>query len=77
MSKPKLHNCKVCGLSLPVNLRRVARHRGERMCYSPECVRTDIRQRYACCHRAEMLPCVCAYSFRCPVHGDTHIGTHD
>lgn len=30
-----------------------------------------------CCERAELLPCVCAASYRCPLHGDTHIGTHD
>jgi hypothetical protein len=31
----------------------------------------------ACCEKAVWLPCVCAKSFRCPEHGDRHMGTHD
>lgn len=30
-----------------------------------------------CCERATVLPCVCAYSWTCPDHGDTHVGSHD
>lgn len=37
----------------------------------------DIINRLACCPKARFLNCVCAYSFRCKKHGDTHIGTHD
>ena len=31
----------------------------------------------ACCDQAVFLNCVCAWAFRCPIHGDRHIGTHD
>lgn len=31
----------------------------------------------ACCEQAQFIPCVCAYAFRCPVHGDRHHGTHE
>lgn len=33
--------------------------------------------RYACCHRAVQIPCVCAFAFTCPEHGDRHVGSHD
>jgi hypothetical protein len=33
--------------------------------------------RHACCPKARPLHCVCMYSFVCPTHGETHIGTHD
>lgn len=32
---------------------------------------------HACCDKAEPIPCVCAWAYTCPTHGDTHIGTHD
>lgn len=31
----------------------------------------------ACCPYAVQIPCVCAWSFNCPIHGETHIGSHD
>lgn len=31
----------------------------------------------ACCPLAVTAPCVCAYAFKCPLHGEAHIGTHD
>lgn len=33
--------------------------------------------RYACCRQAVPIPCVCAFAFTCPEHGDKHIGSHD
>lgn len=32
---------------------------------------------HACCAKAEIIGCVCMYSFHCPDHSETHIGTHD
>jgi hypothetical protein len=32
---------------------------------------------YACCGLAKVRSCVCTYSFTCPLHGDTCIGSHD
>jgi hypothetical protein len=32
---------------------------------------------HACCEKAHVTNCVCAYSYTCPEHGDIHIGTHD
>jgi len=31
----------------------------------------------ACCPKAQPSNCVCMYSYKCPEHGDQHIGTHD
>ncbi|MDE2101705.1 MAG: hypothetical protein KGL39_30950 [Patescibacteria group bacterium] len=31
----------------------------------------------ACCILAEFTHCVCTESFACPIHGQTHHGTHD
>lgn len=31
----------------------------------------------ACCILAEFTPCVCTSSFKCPIHGEAHHGTHD
>jgi hypothetical protein len=33
--------------------------------------------RAACCPLAEIRPCVCDISFRCPIHGDKCHGTHE
>lgn len=53
------------------------------------CRVTTLRQRFlekcathtigalACCAQARTVPCVCAYSYLCGVHGERHIGTHD
>ena len=32
---------------------------------------------HACCEKATVLPCVCAYSYECPEHGTRHIGSHE
>ena len=32
---------------------------------------------HACCEKARVLPCVCAYSYECPEHGTRHIGSHE
>jgi hypothetical protein len=49
----------------------------ERPICSTECVRTDIKARFACCDKAEFLGCGCMYAFTCDVHGEKHLGTHD
>jgi hypothetical protein len=30
-----------------------------------------------CCPKAEVVPCVCEVSFRCPDHGGRCVGSHD
>ena len=30
-----------------------------------------------CCKHAFYIPCVCHVSYFCPIHGATHVGTHD
>ena len=30
-----------------------------------------------CCPKAEVVPCVCEVSFRCPDHGGHCVGSHD
>lgn len=37
----------------------------------------EIVRQYACCSQAHVRACVCAYSFECPIHGVTHVGSHD
>lgn len=34
---------------------------------------------YGCCKaaRRSKTPCVCMIYFECPIHGGTHVGTHD
>jgi hypothetical protein len=31
----------------------------------------------ACCPYAVSIECVCFKAFKCPIHGETHIGSHD
>jgi len=69
--------CRVCGSKLDESTAAWARRCFEQKCCSTECYRADIKARFACCDKAEFTPCVCMYSFTCPTHGDTHIGTHD
>lgn len=35
------------------------------------------RTRATCCRDAEVVPCVCRLSVRCPTHGLICIGSHD
>jgi hypothetical protein len=30
-----------------------------------------------CCPKAKWIDCVCSVAFKCPEHGQRHIGTHD
>lgn len=32
---------------------------------------------HACCALATPRPCACVYSYSCPTHGNTCIGSHD
>lgn len=32
---------------------------------------------HRCCEQAEPNQCVCMFTCTCPVHGETHQGTHD
>lgn len=75
--KKKYDTCRVCGKEIPELLKSFAYRKLEQQTCSTECTRKEIIQRFACCDKAEFLTCVCMYSFRCSVHGDRHIGTHD
>lgn len=73
-----LTHCRVCKKEITNTLvLRQAKLRVEEPICSTECNRKEIIQRFGCCEKAELTPCVCMYSFDCPVHGKTHIGTHD
>ena len=69
--------CRVCGGRLDAQTAAYARRQFERKMCSLECMRADTKARFACCDKAELIPCVCMYAFSCPVHGTRHIGTHD
>ncbi len=71
-------HCRVCGAEVSEAMRDWARRKIEDAhCGSPACTRKELVARFGCCELAEPSPCVCAYSFRCPIHGERHIGTHD
>jgi hypothetical protein len=75
--KERYRYCSVCGKPVERLMFNIACHRKEKQPCSAECVRKDIIRRFACCDKAVPSNCVCAYSFKCPQHGVTHIGTHD
>jgi len=80
MSDPlrKYDFCSVCGKEhSDANLKALALRRFEQLACSPECREADTKRRYACCDKAVQIPCVCSYAFRCPEHGERHVGTHD
>lgn len=70
-------HCHECGAEVSQDRYANAYRRVEKPTCSLECARAAYVKRFACCGKAEVLPCVCAHSFRCPIHGDTHAGTHD
>ena len=71
-------HCRVCGGLVPPSVRELAARRIENaICGSTACARKELIDRFGCCAKAVLTPCVCAYSFRCPDHGERHIGTHD
>lgn len=73
----KYSRCRVCGGPVPEALRAHAFRTYQQECCSTKCCKREIIQRYACCEKADFSPCVCMYSFKCPEHGERHIGTHD
>jgi hypothetical protein len=71
-------HCRMCGVAVSPAMADLARRNVEDAhCGVPACYRTELITRFGCCAKAEILGCVCHYAFRCPVHGDKHIGTHD
>lgn len=71
--------CSICNQALPEGLASLALRRFERMtCGSNVCRKTDdVRHGRLCCDKAEYTACVCARSYKCPEHGEVHVGTHD
>jgi len=77
MSPFDFNHCRVCGSLVPEADRAWARKQVQNAICSTECQKEEIKQRFACCSKAQFSPCVCTWSFECPEHGTTHIGTHD
>lgn len=77
----KYYVCPYCNVALPVAAAEWARKTFERKyCGSDACQRADaIRYGRLCCDKAEVIPCVCAYSYKCVEHAPNgmHVGTHD
>lgn len=73
--------CKYCHTGINPETAGWARQRFERVhCHSDACKRADdIRYGRLCCDKAEAIPCVCAYSYKCEEHAPNgmHVGTHD
>lgn len=69
--------CKYCGKSLPLALGKYLAKRFE-FGHCDECkTRHLIETGQLCCDQANIVPCVCVRSYKCPIHGETHVGTHD
>lgn len=79
----KYSHCRICGGKVSDEEYRYAadkfqspihmdNEKGELSCYKKEIIK-----QHACCDKAEFLNCVCTHSFKCDIHGETHIGTHD
>lgn len=73
----KMRTCRVCGKEVDEETRTYAMRRFEQQACSVACLSVETKKRFACCEKAEFSNCVCFVSFACPVHGNTHIGTHD
>jgi hypothetical protein len=69
--------CRVCNQKVDDQKFWWAVRQAQPQLCSSECLATETKQRYACCMEATPSPCVCAYSFDCQTHGQTHVGTHD
>jgi len=69
--------CKVCKKELSELQKQWAKRHYEETTCSPECRRKELVRQFACCEKAVLIGCVCAYAFECPEHGQTHVGTHD
>lgn len=80
--KPKVekyHRCVICNKELSGSLGSYRRKQFQTgTCLSDECKKAyDVATGRLCCVKAEYINCVCLLSYTCPIHGDTHIGTHD
>jgi len=74
-TKPAL--CSVCKKPLPKR-RWLAAAFGPITCSKKSCkMEQEARWGLVCCNKARYFHCVCARSYRCPVHGERHVGTHD
>lgn len=77
----KYYHCPYCNVALKPMIAERARKKFERQhCHSTACKRADdIKYGRLCCKKAEVIPCVCAYSYKCPEHAPNgcHVGTHD
>lgn len=69
--------CIVCGREHDAAHLALAQREVHAVACSSECGHVAYLARFACCHRAEILNCVCVCATRCPVHGDRHCGSHD
>lgn len=77
MTLPDLSLCRVCGNLVPEAVQQRAQRELQQGVCSTVCMVEEEIRRFACCEKATIRPCVCAHSFDCPIHGVTHIGTHD
>lgn len=72
-----LDNCLICGKELPPHIKEYAHKTFEEKTCSTECSRKELVKRHGCCEQATPITCHCTYSFSCPIHGETHIGSHE
>lgn len=70
-------HCRTCGKPLDDDDAAFAFWKLEARNCSTECNATEHIKHFGCCEKATPTQCVCMYSFTCPEHGETHIGSHD
>ena len=70
-------HCAMCGGKLNAAQTALAMSRYEKQVCGAECTAKQIVLYHGCCPQAQLIPCVCMYAFKCPEHGERHIGTHD
>lgn len=39
--------------------------------------REEVKKPFRCCEKAVQISCVCAWAWKCPSHGERHIGSHE
>ncbi len=75
----KYARCVICKKALPFFFAEWLTKRGERStCESALCRKKwAVKNGQLCCMKATYINCVCHRSYKCPKHGEVHVGTHD
>lgn len=77
----EFYHCQICNALLTEHSASYNRRLFQTgVCADPDCRKyLEVLHGRLCCMKAEMVPCVCARSYRCDEHAPqgVHVGTHD